>query len=293
MKKTLLILWILFISLTPVNRIQALSVADFTPILDKKVAKMATTEEKVDYLRSFSKSLDDKKYTQDKNARLYRQVKEYSLNMLRVFESELEAEQAKSWSRTQINSKKSSSKNTTKITTNLPHISDTITNIDVEKVRDAVLSRHNSERSSIWLKTYIYNFNLEWTATTRAKKLVESGKTSNLHLRNPGDWYYNYNSMQDWFSGLGVKFPVSVWWAASFSETIWYNTYRCSKSDCTQELINAIKKTWTWLIMKEKTSWGSHYRAAMMKHFTQMWLWIAVDRTHNRYYLVIHYWVDF
>lgn len=253
---------------------------------------METTEEKVNYLRSFSKSLDDKKYTQDKNARLYREIKEYSLNMLRVFESELETEQAQNWSKNQSNTTKSS-KNTTKVTPNLPHISDTIPNIDVQKVRDAMLSRHNNERAAIGVKSYTYNLNLEWTATTRAKKLVESGKTSNLHLRNPGDGYYNYNSMLNWFSNLWVKFPGSVWWAASFSETIGYNTYKCSKSDCTQELINAIKKTWTWLIMKEKASWGSHYRAATMKHFSQMWLWIAIDKSHNRYYLVIHYWVDF
>jgi hypothetical protein len=45
--------------------------------------------------------------------------------------------------------------------------------------------------------------------------------------------------------------------------------------------------------MKEKTSKGSHYNAAVMKHFTQMWAWIAIDRSNNRYYLVLHYGVEF
>ena len=90
-----------------------------------------------------------------------------------------------------------------------------------------------------------------------------------------------------------IKFPSSIKWAASFSESIGYGSYKCSKSDCTQELITAIKKTWTWLIMKEKSSNGSHYRAVVMKHFTQMWVWIAIDKYHNRYYVVFHYWVNF
>jgi hypothetical protein len=45
--------------------------------------------------------------------------------------------------------------------------------------------------------------------------------------------------------------------------------------------------------MKEKSYNCSHYRAAVMKHFTQMWAWITIDKSNNRYYLVIHYGVDF
>jgi hypothetical protein len=45
--------------------------------------------------------------------------------------------------------------------------------------------------------------------------------------------------------------------------------------------------------MNEKSSNGSHYRAAVMKHFTQMWAWIAIDKSNNRYYIVLHYWVNF
>jgi hypothetical protein len=45
--------------------------------------------------------------------------------------------------------------------------------------------------------------------------------------------------------------------------------------------------------MWEKASNGSHYKAAVMKHFTQMWAWIAIDKVNNRYYVVLHYGVDF
>ena len=291
MKKFLvIILNILPLFFISINQVHSLSVADFSPALDKKVAKMKTTEEKVKFLQSFSDLLAKPNFKKDKNAKVFADLREYTLNMLKVFEYELKEEQAKSGS-------KNSSKNTTSTikssTVNLPHLSDNFSNINVQEVRNAILSRHNEERNNVWVNSYIYNLDLEWSATTWATKLADSHKTSNLHLRNSWDWYYNYNSILNWFSNLWINFPKSVKWAASFSESVWYGSYKCSKSDCTQELITAIKKTWTNLIMKEKTTKGSHYNAATMKHFTQMWAWIAIDKSNNRYYLVLHYGVNF
>ena len=265
-------------------RIHALSVSDLTPALDKKVAKMKTTEEKVKYLKTFSNSLANPKFSQHKDAQLYKDLREYSLNMLRIFEDKLKEEQTKSSLDIQIFSES---------TINLPHLSDNFSNIDEQKVRNAILSRHNEKRNNIWVNPYKYNLDLEWSATIRANKLADSHKTSNLHLRNNWDWYYNYNSMLNRFSSLWINFPKSIKWAASFSESVWYGYYKCSKYDCTQDLIDALKKTRTWLIIKERTSNGSHYRAATMKHFTQIWAWIAIDKSNNRYYLVLHYGVNF
>lgn len=291
MKKFLvIILNILPLFFISINQVHSLSVADFSPALDKKVAKMKTTEEKVKFLQSFSDLLAKPNFKKDKNAKVFANLREYTLNMLKVFEYELKEEQAKSGS-------KNSSKNTTSTikssTVNLPHLSDNFSNINEQEVRNAILSRHNEERNNVWVNSYIYNLDLEWSATTWATKLADSHKTSNLHLRNSWDWYYNYNSILNWFSNLWINFPKSVKWASSFSESVWYGSYKCSKSDCTQELITAIKKTWTNLIMKEKTTKGSHYNAATMKHFTQMWAWIAIDKSNNRYYLVIHYGINF
>jgi len=274
-------LGILFLFIISLNNAQAVSVADFTPTIDKKIAKMETTSEKIEYLQSFSDLLASSKYTKDKNSWLYAEIRNYTLNMLNAFQSQLMEEW---WEFVQ----------SSKITiSNLPHISDNLWNINEQKVREAILSWHNQERKSLWYNTYRYNLDLEWSATLWANILADSGKTSNLHLRNIGDGYYNYDSMLNRFSNLWINFPKSIWWGASFSESIWYNTYKCSKSDCTEDLISAIKKTRTWLIMKEKTSMWSHYKAVIMKHFTQMWVWVAIDRSHNRYYIVFHYWVDF
>ena len=291
MKKILIIiLSILSLFFIFNSHTQAISLSDFTPWLDKKVASLKTTEEQVKFLQNFADTLSTPTFTKDKNARVYKQLREYTLNMLNVFQHELKQEQAAKTSK--ITSKTTSTNKTTS-TKKLPHLSDNFSNINEQKVRNAILSRHNDERESVWVNDYKYNLNLEWSATVWANKLASSSKTTNLHLRNSWDWTYNYNSILNWFSDLWVKFPASVKWAASFSESIWYWYYKCSKSDCTQDLINAVKKTRTWLIMKEKSSNGSHYRAAVMKHFTQMWAWIAIDKSNNRYYIVLHYWVNF
>ena len=267
-----------------------------SPVLDKKIAKMETTQEKVKWLQSFSDLLASPKFTKSKNAWLYKNVREYTLNMLSVFEHELWQEQAKTWNKSTSN--KVSSNSSTQTTQSapklkLPQLSNNFSNIDEQKVRDAILSRHNEERKNVWANPYIYNLDLEWSATVRANKIANSQKTSNFHLRNDWDWYYNYNSILNRFSDLWINFPKNSNGGASFSETVWRNVFKCNKSDCTQDLIKAIEKTWTWLIMKEKSSNGSHYKAATMKHFTQMGAGVAIDKENNRYYLVIHYGVDF
>jgi len=298
MKKFVLIILSIFSLLCfSFNQINARSVADFTPAIDKKVAKMKTTQEKVDFLQMFSDLLANPKFTQDKNAWLFEDLREYTLNMLNVFQHQLKEEKAKAETKNTSKSSKSTSTTKTsyssKSSIKLPDLSDNFSNIDEQKVRDAILSWHNDERDSLWLKNYKYNLDLEWAATVRANEIAKSSKTKYLHVRNSWDWTYNYNSILNWFSDLWIKFPASVKWTASFSESVWYWYYKCSKSDCTQTLIDSVKKTRTWLIMKEKSYNWDHYRAAVMKHFTQMWAWIAIDKSNNRYYIVLHYWVNF
>jgi polyribonucleotide nucleotidyltransferase len=136
----------------------AISVADFTPALDKKVANMKTTQEKVNFLQSFSDLLTTPKFTKDKNAWVYKDLREYTLNMLNVFQHELKQEQTKSQSKTTASTKTSTTKststtkttsNTSKSSTKLPHLSDNFSNIDEQKVRNAILSWHNDERYNV------------------------------------------------------------------------------------------------------------------------------------------------
>ena len=150
MKKFLLtLLIILSIFFVSYNYATSLTVASFSPAIDKKVAKMKTTEEKVKWLKSFSNLLNEPTFTQDKNAKLFAEIRDYSLNMLRYFEAELQNEQSKKQT-----SNKVTSNNTTTTTqkiskSNLPHLSDNFSNIDEQKVRNTVLSWHNEERNNV------------------------------------------------------------------------------------------------------------------------------------------------
>jgi len=74
--------------------------------------------------------------------------------MLTVFQHELMEEQNKNVSKNQTKkTNTTTSQNTTsqytQSTKNLPHIPDNFSNVDVKKVREAILSWHNSERNSV------------------------------------------------------------------------------------------------------------------------------------------------
>lgn len=153
MKKIFLLIFSILTAFFVLNSVQAINVSDFTPALDKKVASLKTTEEKVKYLKSFSDCLNATKYTKSKDAQVYKKLREYALNMLNVFEYELQEEQSKNNSKNQNSSNKTTSNKSTSMQkiskSNLSHISDNFSNIDVQKVRDAILSWHNEERSNI------------------------------------------------------------------------------------------------------------------------------------------------
>ena len=73
--------------------------------------------------------------------------------MLNVFQHQLMEEQAKNATKNQTKTKNTTtSQNTTlqytQSTKNLPHISDNFSNVDVKKVREAIVSWHNDERNS-------------------------------------------------------------------------------------------------------------------------------------------------
>ena len=82
---------------------------------------METTQEKVEWLQSFCDLLASPKFTQDKNAPLFAEIRKYSLSMLTVFEHELWEEQAKNGTlgASTVNNVQTPSK-----IKNLPHLSD-------------------------------------------------------------------------------------------------------------------------------------------------------------------------
>lgn len=157
-----------------------------------------------------------------------------------------------------------------------------IPKVDLARVRETRLSLHNAERATKKLTPFTYNASLEKTATTRAKYLANSGKIKWLHKRKSTDPTYSYDSVKQWFLNQWLIFAKNEW--TLFSESIGRNFYSCKKTDCTDDLIKAIKKTRS-LFMSEKPS-GPHYNAIVGK-FSDIWLWVVL--VGKKYYLVTHY----
>jgi len=166
-----------------------------------------------------------------------------------------------------------------------------IPKVDLEKLRQTRLQLHNIEREKKWLTPYRYNTLLEWTATTWANHLANSKKTTWLHKRKNTDPIYSYDSIKQWFLDQWIGFATKEQHGhALFTENLSYWVYTCKKTDCTEDIIKAIKgtgKSWRSFFMSEKwKTYKPHYNA-IVGDFSFVGLWIAL--VGNRYYLVSHY----
>ncbi|GHV25633.1 hypothetical protein FACS1894176_04600 [Bacteroidia bacterium] len=243
--------------------------------VDKAAAKKGTVAEKIRVFKAYQALFSSSRYAKSKNQKIYTAV-------IVHIEEELVRLQSAGVGDSGQSSEKLA----------LLNVSLDLPNVDVQKVRDTVLSWHNGERVSVGVAPYLYLSAFETTAQTWANNLKDNSITSNTHVRNAGDGYYNYDKITAWFAGLGIEFPVLAGGRVSFSESVGRGYYKCSSSDCTESLIAAIKTTRDDLFMKEKVSNGSHYKAVVMSHFTQVGVGISIDPVKKRYYMVVHYGVD-
>lgn len=154
-----------------------------------------------------------------------------------------------------------------------------IWNIDWDRVKQERLAWHNYEREQNGLDPYTYNDTLNFTALNWAQQIAnEQRKTWSTHARKSGDGYRNTDSIRDRFTNLWVN-------VVYFSESNAYGYYSCSKLDCTQEMIDILKKCFNRTYLN---SW--HYPAIISKTYDQIWLWVA--RNWNYVWITTHYWAN-
>lgn len=151
-----------------------------------------------------------------------------------------------------------------------------ISNVDRNRVKEELLSWHNEERSKKWLDPYTYNESLNYTSLIRAQQIAsEKRKTWSTHARKLGDWYRNTDSIRERFGNLWVNMVY-------FSESNAYGYYNCKKADCTQEMIDALKKCFNRTFLDSQ-----HYWAVVSSTFDQIWFWVATNWTYL--WLTTHY----
>ncbi len=154
-----------------------------------------------------------------------------------------------------------------------------ISNVDRDKVKDERLAWHNYEREQAWLSPYTYNESLNYTSLIRAQQIAsEQRKTWSTHARKSGDWYWNTESIRAWFSDLWVD-------VSYFSESNAYWYYNCKKSDCTNEMIEALRTCFNRTFLDR-----THRPAVVSSMYNEIWLWVATNWTYI--WLTTHYWKD-
>jgi uncharacterized protein YkwD len=251
----------------------AITLESFTSAIDQQVEQQGSTEKKISFLEGLKSLLESPTFTTSEYYQMFAELANYSYQKIQTIKSTPD-------STVRWQTKPSDGKSYL-----------TLSNVNLQTVRDTLLGWHNDERISLGLSPYAYHSDLEKSATTWAEVLKNEERTSNTHSRSSSDGYYNYESIMDRFGGLNIFFPSATNGRASFSESVGWGYYKCSSSDCTDTLITQLKTTRDFF-MSEKKSNGSHYRAITTSHFTQMGIGVVIDSSKNRYYMVIHYGMD-
>lgn len=165
------------------------------------------------------------------------------------------------------------------------HLPKELGNIDIKKVKEYWLKKHNEERKNVGVEPYTWDDRLDVTAQEWAN--TNASWKDATHQRVKGDSYYNYDRIEKWFADRGVRFTNVN--GKTFSESIWYGPYKCSSSDCTQALISSIDSTFDFFMSEKKKRSRPHYNGIVMKEFNVLGFGIGYDSGNKTYYLVTHY----
>ncbi len=157
--------------------------------------------------------------------------------------------------------------------------------IDMSEVREEWLAWYNTARDQEGLHAYSYNDSLNYSSTVWSEYSRDAGVMS--HNRPGQTDYYDYSIITQWFADLGITFENHS--GVTYSENIGYGTYRCSDSDCTQELIDSSKFIFDAYMEEKGTPYTGHYDSVMNKYFNEIGLGYAIDTEKEVMYLTVHY----
>ncbi len=157
--------------------------------------------------------------------------------------------------------------------------------INISKLQTTWLWRVNELREQRGRSAYTLEPLLDKTAADRSETMKKKWVAD--HRRFAKSAYYAYGEIEQRFSNRGVEF-VNVS-RATFTENIWRATFRCKKSDCTDDAINAMRETWYFYLSEEGKANDAHWRTLIHPLFTVVGLWIAVDEWDGKFYLTTHY----
>ena len=80
------------IILISLNQVSAFNISDFIPILDRRVEKIETLNEKINFLKNLSNLLTNERFTQGDKSDFFEEVRLYSLELLETLQDDMEDE---------------------------------------------------------------------------------------------------------------------------------------------------------------------------------------------------------
>lgn len=160
-----------------------------------------------------------------------------------------------------------------------------IPHVDDQEVDRAWMTWVNGLRTSLDFVPYHLDAQLSKTAQEWADHAKESGAIS--HKRAGQTAFYDYNRMTDWFAARDLTFENDD--RSTFTENIGWGVYSCSKADCTQNLINALRTTFDFYMSEKGKPSRAHYNSMVNTDFRLAGIGIAVDEASGKYYVTVHY----
>ena len=161
-----------------------------------------------------------------------------------------------------------------------------IQGVDLRRVRETWLSWYNDQRSALGLKRYTFNPYLTRSASIWSARAAGLGYIN--HVRDATIGSYNYEAVKAWFQDLGLEFRNVN--GVTFTENIGWGPYACTKQDCTDDFIDAIRTTFDFYLAEQTKSYRPHYNAIVNPSFTMMGLGVVVR--DGKYYLTAHFGTD-
>lgn len=156
-------------------------------------------------------------------------------------------------------------------------------NIDMSQVRKTWLAWNNAVRQSAGKAPYVYNAQLNRSATIWSEYVKTRGYMD--HKRPGQTAYYDYNLIKNWFKNLGLTFQNKS--GVTFTENIGWGFFTCSASDCTEEMLASIRTTFDFFMAEKNKAYRPHYDSVMNDSFQEIGLGIALK--DGKYYLTVHY----
>ncbi len=158
-----------------------------------------------------------------------------------------------------------------------------IPGVDMRRIRTEWLALYNNVRTDRGLTPYRLDSYLNRSSSIWSKRSAERGAME--HKRASDQAYYDYSAIQSWFRDLGLAFENVH--SITFTENIGRGPYTCSASDCTNELISAIRSTFDFYMGEEPKEYRPHFSAIVNPYFEIMGVGIAVQ--NGQYYITTHF----